>query len=323
MENLETPPGTPTPQKVYTATFRGNGETFAVVLLKNFFLTVITFGIYAPWGKTNRRKYLWQNTEFDGQRLTYIGTGQELAIGYTKVFCAYLLLVTAGKLIGLLPSPIPEIIRFPTPFIVLALIGFAVYSSRAYLLRRTLYRGIQFGLDPAGRSVYVKTFFIWSFLSVLTFGILSPYLGNKLHTILTNHTRLGSEPVRYTGTDRDAFRIFIRSLPWIILTLGVYLIWYHAKILKFQAEHTTFDAARAKFTVEGGDIFVLHLVNLLLLVCTFGLALPWIIVRNMEFAVNRTSLIGDIDFSRIVARPSTGNAAGDAFAGILDADLGL
>ena len=81
MESLETQspvaqsaaglaPSLPAEPQSFRFGFHGEGGAFFLVLLKNVLLTLVTFGIYAAWAKTNRRKYIWSNVEIHGQRLT-------------------------------------------------------------------------------------------------------------------------------------------------------------------------------------------------------------------------------------------------------------
>jgi len=57
---------------------RGTGGSLFVLVAKNLLLTLVTLGIYMPWARTERRKYIWQNLEIGGHGLRYHGTGVEL-----------------------------------------------------------------------------------------------------------------------------------------------------------------------------------------------------------------------------------------------------
>ena len=78
-------------QAPYLFKFHGTGGAFLLLLLKNALFSILTLGIYIPWAKTNTRRFLWQNTEFAGQRFMYTGTGLELFKGYLKVGVVYAL----------------------------------------------------------------------------------------------------------------------------------------------------------------------------------------------------------------------------------------
>ena len=53
--------------------YHGTGQALFALVFKNLLLTILSVGCYLPWARTERRKYLWQNVEFDGHRLRYTG----------------------------------------------------------------------------------------------------------------------------------------------------------------------------------------------------------------------------------------------------------
>src|SRR5688572_4329104 len=79
-----------TPVLTHNVRYAGTGSGLFLIFFKNLLLTIVTFGIYLPWARTERRKYLWQNLEFGGQRFRWHGTGRELFFGYLKVLGGYL-----------------------------------------------------------------------------------------------------------------------------------------------------------------------------------------------------------------------------------------
>ena len=93
---MSTSPTTSTPPPShqdfqYKLQFHGVGIDLALIILRNIALTIVTIGIYSFWGKVRVRQFLWQNSEFHGQRFIYHGTGGELLIGYLKVIGIYVL----------------------------------------------------------------------------------------------------------------------------------------------------------------------------------------------------------------------------------------
>jgi uncharacterized membrane protein YjgN (DUF898 family) len=67
-------------------------------MFKNIFLTIITLGVYAAWGRTNTRRYLWGHTNFLNDRANYTGTGKEIFLGILKFFGIYVMTFGATKL---------------------------------------------------------------------------------------------------------------------------------------------------------------------------------------------------------------------------------
>ncbi len=65
-------------QPVRRPSFHGSAGTLFGIQLINLLLTIVTLGIYSFWGKTKVRGYLWSQTEFEGDRFAYHGTGKEV-----------------------------------------------------------------------------------------------------------------------------------------------------------------------------------------------------------------------------------------------------
>ena len=65
----------------------GTGGGLFFVVAKNLLLTLVTLGIYLPWARTERRKYLCQNIEVGGSgtQLGFVGT---MIMGRTDIVAA-------------------------------------------------------------------------------------------------------------------------------------------------------------------------------------------------------------------------------------------
>jgi uncharacterized membrane protein YjgN (DUF898 family) len=310
------------PQEVYRFRYHGDGTAFFFLLLKNILLTAITLFIYRAWAKTARRRYIWSNIEIHGQRLQYTGTGRELFIGYLKVAAVWLGLVLVPLLAGRISSTAQVAAQGALALAVLPLIPFAMYWSRAYVLSRTSWRGIRCGLvGPA--TPYAQAFLIGNVLTVLTLGLYGPVVMNRLRTIMTNNSRLGSEPFGYDGRDRDVWLLCMKGLVLSILTLGIYYFWFQAALQRYQFEHTRFGQARGRFDLKGGQLLGLFLLNLFGSTLTLGLAFPWIATYSLRRVLESVSFVGPIDFGRVIQRAAGGSGTADGLADALGVDLGF
>lgn len=308
----------------YRTRFAGTGETFALVVLKNLVLTFLTLGVYFPWAKTNRRRFVWGNTDFHGQRLVYTGTGKEIFIGYLKVIAFYV--VWLGCLFGAasISKEVAVGVQLLGGLAIAVLMPYAIYWSRAYLLRSTRWRGIQAGLLKAGSHDFAKTFYVTLLLSVITFGLYLPIRGNRIYAVLIKNIRLGNLELKYGGSNSEAFKLFLSHLPLMVLTLGIYWFWYRAAVMSFRARNTSFGEAKGNLEITGSDYFMVNFINFMLLLFTGGLAFPWIVTRTMSFYLDHLSLEGAIELDQIVQRASEGSAFSDALADAIDAtDLAL
>lgn len=318
----------PPPQdQQYKLNFHGEGVDLAIIILKNIALTIVTLGIYSFWGKVKVRQFLWQNTEFHGQRFIFHGTGKELLIGYLKIIGIFLggnvltqVAVAVHPNIGLFVSAVFGIT-------LLFIVPYAIYQSQRYLYSRTSWRGIRLGMDPAAKP-FVVAFIKGYLLTLITFGFYFPVWQNRLYAIRMDHSYLGTMRVRYTGKDGEAFTMFLKAILLIVVTLGIYGFWYQAAVSRYRSHNTwiggaNLGAARGNLQLTGGEYFGLVLLNLICLVCTAFLAMPWVTANNMAFFLKRFSFVGNVDFAQVAQVQSKGSAAGDGLAGALDVGFGV
>lgn len=111
------------------------------------FLTVISLGVYYFWAKVRVRKYLSSESEFDGDRFAYHGTGKELLVGFLKAALVFgvplILLGLIQEFLVRIPG-LRAVLGVLTYAAVLVLIPFAVVGARRYRLSRTSWREIRF-----------------------------------------------------------------------------------------------------------------------------------------------------------------------------------
>ena len=69
---------------VHRLSFHGSGGSLFGIQIVNLFLTLVTLGIYSFWGRVKVRKYMMSQSDFEGDRFAYHGTGKELLIGWLK-----------------------------------------------------------------------------------------------------------------------------------------------------------------------------------------------------------------------------------------------
>ena len=312
------------PGETYQFGYHGDGTEFFVLLLKNIVLTVLTLGIYAAWAKTERRKYIWSHTELHGQRLVYTGTGKEVFIAYLKLLAFYIVFGAVPLVVRRTVSEkAGTVVQVALALVLIFIIPFAIYWSRAYLLSRTHWRGIRFGLAREGTNRYASTFILGYFLTLLTLGFYGPFWTNKLHGIMTSNTRFGSEPFRYDGRGSELFFIMLKGVLLSIITLGIYSFWMQAELSRYYLSHTEFSGARGHSEITGGFLFKVFLLHLFGTTLTLGLAFPWIATYTLREVLTRVSFHGHIDFAAITQRAARADAGGEALADALDVGLGI
>lgn len=316
-------PHAPAPSEQHVLSFHGTGGAFFALVLKNMVLTLLTLGIYMPWARTERRKFLLQNVEIDGHRLRYHGTGKELFLGYVKIAVGYALFLGVPALIRHYVSQEAGLfLQLALGLGIVALVPYAIWGSRRYLLSRTSWRGVHFRLE-GGPGPFAKSFFVGLLLTIVTLGIYGPVYANKLHKLLMNHTALGTKNFEYQGDDLEVFKLSMKGLLFSLLTCGIYAFWYRAELSRYQAHHTWFDGARGQLGLTGVDLLALTFLQMIGITFTLGIAFPWITTYSVRFVLERMRLVGPIDFAHIYQAPSSGNAAADGLADALDVGAAL
>jgi uncharacterized membrane protein YjgN (DUF898 family) len=303
--------------------FHGTGGSLFGIQMVNAFLTIITLGIYHFWGKVRVRNYLMSQTEFEGDRFAYHGTGKELLIGFLKaavVFGSFYLLLNA---IPYLAGTVAKVAAFVLAYsLLLTFIPVAMVGSRRYRLSRVSWRGVRFSFR--GEMVdFIKIFLKGTLLTVITLGFYTPIFDVKRYAFMASHSYFGNQKFEFDGQGMDLFGSYILAALLTLPTLGLYWFWFMAKKQRYLWDHTTIGAARFHSTVTGGALLLLSLGNLFLLIFTLGLGWPWIMARNIRFAFTYLTLEGPLDLDAIQQQAQTVSPTGEGLDSILNLDTGL
>ncbi|HEY8442705.1 MAG TPA: DUF898 family protein [Xanthobacteraceae bacterium] len=104
--------------------FVGNARSFWRLLARGAVLLMFTLGLYRFWLTTDVRRFLWSNTELDGESFEYTGTARELLLGFliaiavlVPLHAAFFVIALAfgdrfGSLLGFLSLAVLGAMRF-------------------------------------------------------------------------------------------------------------------------------------------------------------------------------------------------------------------
>jgi uncharacterized membrane protein YjgN (DUF898 family) len=291
------------------------------------FLTVVTLGVYYFWARVRVRNYLLSETEFEGDRFAYHGTGKELFIGFLKAVLLIgipiglvnvgMRLIHAGPILGAAAAALSYLL-------FLSFLGFAMVGARRYRLSRTSWRGVRFSFRGEVLA-FLKLFVGGSLLSMITLGLYYPFFDTRRHGFLMSHSYFGNQKFAFDGRGRDLFGRYLLSLLFFLPTLGLSWLWFVARKQRYFWGRTALGAARFRCTVTGWRLFGLSLGNVLLLIVTLGFGWPWVLVRSTRFTFAYLTLEGPIDLAAIQQEAQAASATGEGLAGILDAgfDFGV
>ena len=193
-------------------------------------ITILTLGIGRFWMATRLRRHYWSSIVIGGAPLEYTGRAGEKLIGFliaVVILAAYLMVVNLALIfIGLSVFQGNQLaLQLP----LLALIPFipwARYRARRYLLARTRWRGIRFGMAP-GAWGYTGRYLLWWGLTILTLGLLYPVKQLQLSRFATGRTYFGDLRFEQTGTVGPLMRSWLwvwAPVPVFMVTIGLIAI---------------------------------------------------------------------------------------------------
>ena len=126
--------------------FTGSGWEYFRIWVVNLLLTLVTFGIYYPWARVRKLRYVYANTVVDGDALTYHATGLQLFGGMVVAGIGIGLLNLIGRL-----SPIAGMV---TTLIIWALVPWFWRSAMRFRLSQTSWRGLRFRFTGSTGGAY-------------------------------------------------------------------------------------------------------------------------------------------------------------------------
>jgi len=206
--------------------FLGARRAYWRLLLRGAALLTVTLGIYRFWLATDVRRFLWSNTEVDGEALEYTGTPLELLIGFL-VAIAILIPVYAGFFLAALDLGTLGQLSGVVGFGALFLLGqYAIFRARRYRLTRTIYRGLRFHQEGSAWAFAFRAIAWWA-LTVLSCGLAYPFHLASLERYKMRNTFYGDLAGHFAGS---AWGLLLRGLPmWFLvvaplaLTVGAFV----------------------------------------------------------------------------------------------------
>jgi len=201
--------------------FGGDRGDLFTLMLRTSFLTVVTFGIYRFWRTTRLRRWYWSSIRPGGVPLEYTGTPQEKLAGFLVAVIVLALYIALFNLAGLFVafSLSDNDISYLTfaigaaPLALVPVILAARYRARRYILSRSTWLGIRFGMDGGAWGYAWRACMYWV-LSIATLGLLWPLQTFQLEKYLTDRTWYGTARFHQHGSP---FMLYMLALPFYFL----------------------------------------------------------------------------------------------------------
>ncbi len=152
--------------------FHGSAGT----LFRIWIVNLLTLGSHYFGGKVKIHRYAYSQTEFEGDRFAYHGTGKELLIGFLKASPFIVFIVFCPALVQLFWtfSAAELVAGFCMVVAIALLLPIATVGASRYRLSRTSWRGIRFSFRVHTKD-FLRLYFKGCLWLILTFGLYRAY----------------------------------------------------------------------------------------------------------------------------------------------------
>lgn len=210
--------------------FVGSRSALFWLALKSGFWTVLSLGFYRFWMKTRLRRWYWSSIRPGGHPLEYVGDPWEKLLGF---FIAVVVLTFYIGIVNLLLMFVSfsvfqsSVVGYFASFLgVIPIWFYAQYRARRYVLGRTRWRGVRFGLEKGAWGYAWRALVHW-LVTICTLGLLWPRMTFWLEKYKTDRTYFGSARLVQGGRWQMlipaampfALSVFLAGM------LGVWLVW--------------------------------------------------------------------------------------------------
>ena len=186
-------------------------------------LTVLTLGLYRFWMKTRLRRYYWSAIRPGGQALEYVGEPLEKLLGFliAVVFLAFYIgivnLILMFMSFALLND---SFLAYGVSLIgIVPIIFYARYRARRYILARTRWRGVRFGMEQGAWGYAWRAIAHW-LITIITVGLLWPRMTFWLEKYRADRTVFGQQRFTQGGRWQMLYRPFLPLLSGLIIALA-------------------------------------------------------------------------------------------------------
>ncbi|MCW9042596.1 MAG: YjgN family protein [Pseudopelagicola sp.] len=211
------------------------GRVFGLAV-RTGILTVLTLGIYRFWMKTRLRRFYWSAVRFGGVPAEYLGDPLEKLLGF--LFAVVILAFYIGVVNLVLMFLSFSLFQDNFAAYLLSFVGvvplwfYARYRARRYVLARTRWRGIRFGLEPGAWGYAWRAIGYW-FLTIISAGLLWPLMTFQLEKYRTNRTWYGDCQLTQEGRWTLLFPALRHVLLAVLIAVGSVFVGLNGTPLAF------------------------------------------------------------------------------------------
>ncbi len=331
--------------------FTGNAGEYFRIWLVNIALTILTLGIYTPWARVRTRRYFYQHTRVFGEPFDYLADPRKILLGFLILvvfYAAFLLLEFISPILPLLVA-----------VLFVAVLPWLIFKTHRFFAANSAYRNVTLRFTGTLREAYV-VYLLGYVLTILTAGLLYPYVVNRRKAYFTSHLNYGSLKGRFYGSPGKAYKIYLKTIGILLIValalgalfyvvtafgmsregvggaiIGVMITFYSLIFIcygmlnvflhNYLWNHFSLDD-RVSFvsTMAVGRYIWIALTNFLACVLSLFLLLPWAKVRMHRYKLSclQVAVAGELDDVISAGREDVG-AFGDSAAEMFDLDFGF
>lgn len=182
-----------------------------------------------------------------------------------------------------------------------------------FIASKTYVKGHRLSFDGKGKDL-AKKYFLWMLLSVVTFGVYSIFVADKMHKWVIEHTHYDANCGGQSSYDGKAGAIFGYKLAVFfagLFTFGIAKPFVECKREDYLCEHTLIDGSQLRFDGSGGELLEKQVLWVALTIATFGVYAIWLNLQKQQwicaclssddlvFSVDETSRFYDEESARL------------------------
>jgi uncharacterized membrane protein YjgN (DUF898 family) len=225
----------------YQLSFTGTGSEYFKIWIVNLLLMLVTLGIYYPWAKVRKAKYLHRNMMLDGVAFDYHASGGTILKGTIiagLLYGAYHLIEGSGSGLGFLLFVIAMCIALP----------WLLWKSMRFKLSVTSYRALPFSFKGGLKESY----FVFVPMVLYNAAILAVFFLFKPENAVDN------KDVQMTVLKNLGFALGAASVLILLLTP-----LFHFMLKRYQHSHYQWTSLRTTFKLNLSKTYLEWLLVLL------------------------------------------------------------
>lgn len=323
---------------------------FTRLELKNFFLSLLTLGVYSAWAKVRRRKYITAHTSLDGHAFDFVA--KPLVILRSRILVLAILVASA------LTEELHPSLKLAGTFTMILAFPWAFAASTAFNARQTLYRGHPFVFFGKTKDAYIA--FLKSYgLSLVTLGVGQLVSFQLFSQYVGNNTKLAGRRFSFDQPRRQYYQLGGTMLlsclalsagllalkfglesflsvdssgdefgPGVWLELGFLGSFFSGYLFILGAlrahlsnlffEGLGYGPHNALCDVKPRKLGAMYLTNAVAIVASLGLAIPWAYLRCYKYRMSCITVLAhgeliDETAAKLASDDGETDAIGDAF----------